>query len=109
MPVSSPEFSVQATSSSQVEKAIRHALAGRGWRVLSHKPGQFIAQHSRAGRHTAEIDIRYSSSNVSIDYRDSKGLMYGKDAVTGQAVIHKTYNNWLHYLERDIHSNLVIL
>lgn len=108
-PIESPDFTVLAKSSAHVEKAIRHALAGRGWKVLSHRPGEFVAMYKRGAKYSAEIAIRYSKKNVSIQYRDSQGLLYDSNGKSGQAEIHRTYNNWIHYLERDINSNLIIM
>jgi len=89
-----------------VKKAIRKACFDKGWEVREIGAGHMQAKHTKTGRkgatHVAVVDIKYGSKNIRISYKDSQDLDYDAGAQT----IHKTYNNWIRYLEKNIRANL---
>jgi hypothetical protein len=89
-----------------VKKAVRKALFDKGWETREIGPGHFQARHTKSGgkgrMHVAVLDVRFDSKSVRIGYKDSQELNYDKAA----GVIHKTYNNWVRNLERNIRANL---
>jgi hypothetical protein len=92
-------------SAEAVKKAIRKALFDKGWETREIGPGHLQGKHTKSGKdkmHVAVVDVRFDAKNVRIGYKDSKELNY--DA--GAGVIHKTYNNWIRYLEKNIRANL---
>jgi hypothetical protein len=61
--------------------------------------------HQESGKdklHVAVLEVRFDTKNVRIGYKDSQELNYDKAA----GVIHKTYNNWVRNLEKNIRANL---
>lgn len=108
LPVETPAFGVTARSSADVEKAIRHALAGRGWKVVSHTPGLFKARYEKENRHSADIALSYNKSEVTISYLDSQGLLFENEEKDEGPVIHKNYNRWVRFLQQDIHRHLTV-
>jgi hypothetical protein len=107
-PIYSPEpIQVPAGKSAEaVKKAVRKALFDKGWETREIGPGHFQARHTKSGgkgrMHVAVLDVRFDSKSVRIGYKDSQELNYDKAA----GVIHKTYNNWVRNLERNIRANL---
>jgi len=89
-----------------VNKAVRKALFDKGWETREIGPGHLQGKHSKSGGrdrvHIAVLDVRFDAKSVRISYKSSQELNYDKAA----GVIHKTYNNWVHNLERNIRSNL---
>ncbi|PSV00822.1 hypothetical protein C0W80_11590 [Photobacterium leiognathi subsp. mandapamensis] len=82
-----------------VQKAILTAAEQRGWSARVIKPGLILANIS-VRTHSATIEIPYSSTSYSIDYKDSQNLDYdGTD-------IHRNYNNWVVRLSRSIQQQL---
>jgi hypothetical protein len=92
-------------NTAQVMGAIKKACFDKGWETREVGPGHIQAKHTKSGKkgdYTAVVDIRYDSKTVRIAYKDSENLNY--DAASKS--IHKTYNSWVHYLERNIRSDL---
>lgn len=89
-----------------VKKAIRKACFDKGWDVREIGAGHMQAKYTKSGRkgatHIAVVDIRYNARNIRLGYKDSQDLDYDAGART----IHKTYNNWMRYLEKNIRANL---
>jgi len=85
----------KALSSAQVEKAIISAATQRNWRVQKVKEGLIVATYY-ARQHMAQVEIKYSSSTYSINYKNSSELNY--DGTT----IHKNYNSWIKNLDNSI-------
>jgi len=89
-----------------VNKAVRKALFDKGWAIREIGPGHLQGKHSKSGGrdrvHIAVLEVRFDAKSVRISYKDSQELNY--DKATG--VIHRTYNSWVHNLERNIRSNL---
>jgi len=89
-------------STADVQKAIKKACFDKGWESREVGPGHIQAKYTKQNKYTAVVDIKYDAKAVRISYKDSENLNY--DA--GQKIIHKTYNNWVHYLERNIRADL---
>ena len=88
-----------------VKKAVRKAFFDKGWEAREIGPGHLQGKHSKVGKdktHVAVVDVRFDAKSVRINYKHSEELNY--DAAAG--VIHKTYNNWVKNLERNIRANL---
>ena len=83
----------------QVKSAIIRAGAGLGWVMKEAGPGKLTANLA-VRKHTAQIEIPYSSKSYSINYKDSTNL----DAADGQ--IHKNYNGWIQNLNKNINAQL---
>ena len=90
----------------QVSKAIRAALAGRGWAVTSEEPGHLVSTLN-VREHMAKIDIVYDTQTITIKYLDSGELMYAQKK--GQRVIHRNYLHWILNLVNDMNRNLVLV
>ena len=89
----------------QVSKAVRGALAGRGWTVTSEEPGHIVSTLN-VREHMAKIDIVYDVQTIAIKYLDSGELLYAEKK--GQRVIHRNYLNWIQNLVNDMNRNLVL-
>jgi len=89
----------------QVSKAVRGALAGRGWTVTSEEPGHIVSTLN-VREHMAKIDIVYDVQTIKISYLDSGELMYAQKK--GQRVIHRNYLSWIQNLVNDMNRNLVL-
>lgn len=83
----------------QVKQAIIRAGAGLGWIMKEAGPGKLTANLA-VRKHTAQVEIPYSSKSYSITYKDSTNL----DAADGQ--IHKNYNGWIQNLNKNINAQL---
>lgn len=87
-------------SEEQVKSAIIRAGAALGWQMKDAAPGKITAT-IMLRKHTANIEIPYSSKEYSITYKDSTNL----DA-SGDGTIHKNYNGWIQNLNRGITAQL---
>lgn len=89
-----------------VKKAVRKALFDKDWEIREIGPGHLQGKHTKSGGkgklHVAVLDVRFDSKSVRIGYKDSQELNYDKES----GVIHKTYNNWVRNLEKNIRANL---
>ncbi len=83
----------------QVRTAIVQAAAARQWTLNEVEPGHFVATvHVRS--HMAQVDIKYSTNNYSVNYKNSDNLLYdGAD-------IHRNYNKWIKILQTEINRAL---
>jgi hypothetical protein len=82
-----------------VERAILSASQKRGWTSRIVKPGLIEASIS-VRAHRASIEIPYTASNYSINYKSSENLNYDDGS------IHRNYNNWVVKLSRTIQDEL---
>jgi hypothetical protein len=89
----------KALTNDQVKQAIIRAGAALGWVMKEAGPGKLTANLA-VRKHTAEIEIPYSSKAYSINYKNSTNL----DAADGQ--IHKNYNGWIQNLSKGINAQL---
>src|SRR5688572_6298961 len=89
----------KALTNDQVKQAIIRAGAALGWVMKEAGPGKLTANLA-VRKHTAEIEIPYSSKAYSINYKNSTNL----DA--GDGKIHKNYNGWIQNLSKGINAQL---
>ena len=89
----------KALSNDQVKQAIIRAGAALGWQMREAGHGK-LSGHLVVRKHTAEVEIPYSSKSFSIIYKNSTNL----DASEGQ--IHKNYNGWIQNLSKGINAQL---
>jgi hypothetical protein len=88
-----------------VKKAVRKAFFDKDWKAREIGPGHMQGRHTKTGKdktHVAVVDVRFDAKSVRISYKDSQELNYNKES----GVIHKTYNNWVRNLEKNIRANL---
>ncbi|MEP7181071.1 MAG: hypothetical protein ABI886_02645 [Betaproteobacteria bacterium] len=83
----------------EVKGAILRAGSRLGWQMSETSPGLINARIALR-THTAGVDVKYSTKNFSIVYRESTNL----EASGGN--IHKNYNGWIENLDRDIRAEL---
>ncbi len=97
--VNSPLPAPRGVTLREIGNAIISAGARRGWVIRRGDSGVLVGTlHLRS--HVAVVAIKYSLSKFSITYRRSTNLRYRKE---GQfEYIHRNYNRWIRYLERDI-------
>ncbi|HEY8683601.1 MAG TPA: hypothetical protein VIM06_10560 [Rhodanobacter sp.] len=93
-------------TSTQVSKAIKAALLGRGWAVTTEQ-ADGIDSTLTGSDYTAKIHVAFDTSKVSISYVDSTHLKY--EVKNGQRLIHTNYMNWMHFLSGDIASNMQLI
>lgn len=94
-----PSASGKALSSDEVRKAIMRAGTTLGWQMNANAPGKIMGTLN-VRKHTAVVEIPYSSRNYSINYRSSVNL----NEEEGQ--IHNNYNGWVRNLAKAIDANL---
>lgn len=85
-----------------VKQAIMSAGAGLGWQMKEVKPGHIVGSLF-IRKHSAVVDIPYSTKSYSITYKDSTELKY--DGTN----IHNNYNGWVQNLDRAIQARLSAL
>lgn len=83
----------------EVKNAILKAGAQRQWIMSEIKPG-VIKARQQSSKHGAEVQITYTATGYDIKYDSSLNLK----ASGGK--IHKTYNRWVHNLDKDIQVQL---
>lgn len=86
----------------QVKQAIVRAGTSLGWRMEPQGDGLIVATLLNRG-HMAKVDINYTTSSYSIEYKDSRDLDYDGEK------IHKAYNGWIQNLDQRIRSRLIAL
>lgn len=106
-PIYTPEpIQVPAGKNSEaVKKAVRKALFDKGWEAREIGPGHIQGKYTKTGKnesHTAIVDVKFDTKTVRIGYKSSENLDYNQ----ADGTIHKTYNNWMKYLEKNIRANL---
>ena len=91
-------------SKEEVAKSIISALQYKRWRVIK-KTDDTIFAAINVRDHYAEIEIKYSEKEYSIEYRKSRNLNYREGTRKGD-VIHRNYNKWVILLSQEIDTNL---
>ena len=86
----------------QVKSAIMIAGTSLGWKMAEVSPG-LVQGTLNLRKHTAIVDIPYSTAKYSIVYKSSINL----DERDGQ--IHKNYNSWVQNLSKKIGTELLRL
>ena len=87
------------------ERAIIRAGAQRGWTFERVEPGHLIGTVVVRGRHTAVVDVTFTTESYSITYNSSRNLNH--DSATGE--IHSNYNSWVENLRGDIQREVQTL
>jgi hypothetical protein len=83
----------------EVQKAILRACSRLGWSAQAQGEGVILASLLKRS-HGVKVEIRYTSSTISISHADSQGLDYRGDQ------IHRKYNAWVANLYHTILSEL---
>jgi hypothetical protein len=86
----------------EVGKVIIQAGASLGWQMKRTKPGHILGTLN-IRTHVAVVDINYSTTSYSIQYKDSTELSY--DGTN----IHPNYNGWVQNLDNRIRAQLTAL
>lgn len=86
----------------KIAEAIKEAARIHGWTTSPVSDMKIEAEILVRGRHRAKVEITYTTSTFSIQYRDSSILLYERD----DGKIHRNYNKWVTLLEREIHDQL---
>jgi hypothetical protein len=95
-----PMTSAKKATMDQVEQAIVGAAGELGWNTRLIASGHIEANIMVRAKHTAAVDIKYTSDSFSIKYKYSNNLKY--DGIR----IHKNYNSWIRRLKQRITSKL---
>ncbi len=87
----------------QVTKAILDAATASRppWLMKVIKPGHILAKLQNR-RHTAAVDIQYTTKAYSIMYKNSTNLKFNPEGPT----IHGNYNKWIQNLDLAIKARL---
>lgn len=88
----------------EVRKAIVDGCLKKHWTVIQETDTQVVARIIVRGKHEATVVIAYNLSQYTIKYANSVNLHYQEK--NGQERIHRNYNNWVHYLQQSIDSEL---
>jgi len=83
----------------ETKAAIVDAGRARGWSMSDKGPGH-LEGTLRVRSHVAVVDIRYTTTNFSITYKDSQVLHYDGTK------IHPNYNSWIQNLQGEIEKRL---
>jgi hypothetical protein len=94
----------QDLTAAQVKGVILEACRKKEWVAREISPG-LISATLMVRRHTAQVEIPYSATSYSINYKTSTNLNYNAKDHS----IHNQYNNWVDYLRRDIELGLAKL
>ena len=97
-----PVVSANPVQLQQVKPAIMIAGTSLGWKMAEVSPG-LIQGTLILRKHTAIVDIPYSTAKYSIVYKSSINL----DEKDGQ--IHRNYNSWVQNLSKKIGAELLRL
>ncbi len=89
----------EKATADDVKKAILSAGAGLGWQMKEVEPGHIVG-NLFLRKHSAVVDIPYSTESYSITYKDSTELNYDGSN------IHSNYNGWIQNLDRAIQARL---
>jgi hypothetical protein len=72
-----------------------------GWKMKADAPGKITAQLD-VRKHSAVVEIPYSSKSYSIVYKSSVNL---EDS--GDGTIHNNYNGWVRNLAKGVDAQLL--
>jgi len=100
--VSEPVVTSRDVSLEEVKKAIISAGTALGWKMMPQEDGR-ITGRLDLRKHTAIVDITYTTEAFSITYVDSTNLKYDG------RLIHRNYNNWITNLENRIQATVAAL
>lgn len=89
----------QALSMKEIGNVIELAAMGRDWLINKKQEGVYELTQTKK-THVAVVQVNYDQKTFSIKYKDSSDLLYNGTN------IHRNYNRWVQYLERDIQMGL---
>jgi hypothetical protein len=92
-------------SEARVRAAILVAAQGRKWAIAEAGPGHVVGTLVLNNKHTMRVDIRFSTTSLSLKYKDSINLNYMANA-GGSRWIHPAYNREVEALLGAIRSEL---
>jgi hypothetical protein len=92
-------------SEARVRAAILSAAQGRKWTVADQGPGHLVGTLVLNNKHTMRVDIRFTTTSLSLNYKDSINLNYMANA-GGARWIHPAYNREVEALLGAIRSEL---
>ncbi len=87
----------------QVQRAVVRAASSRKWTASAPKPNVVRARYTK-GRHTAVVDVVFTTKSYSIKYVDSTDLNYSE----AERSIHPAYNKAVNELRQGIDAQLRI-
>ena len=86
-----------------IENAMRVGLEMAGWQVTDTKPGRIVGHRAGGGDDWwVDVAVTYDDQTYAIEYLGSRGLDY--DPATRS--IHKNYNTWVSWTNREINKYL---
>jgi len=91
-------------TSARVRAAVVQAAQRSKWTIEEDAPNRVVATFSIRGKHSLTVEVRYSETQFSIDYRASSNLNYAQGA--NGPVIHPTYNKEVKALLDAINAGL---
>lgn len=91
-------------TSAKVREAIVRGTQRNKWIVTEDGPETIVATFSIRGKHSLTVEVRYTSTYFSINYRDSSNLNY-KQGANGPE-IHPAYNQQVKALLDAINAEL---
>jgi hypothetical protein len=86
----------------EVRNAIERGGQSLGWEMMPAGPGHVVGTLYIRG-HMAQVDIPYTTTSYSINYKDSQNLDYDGSN------IHSNYNGWIRKLDEAIARQLAAL
>ena len=101
-PMLAPSFEVPMKDRGKLHEIIREALVSRNWIILRNEPTSFEAEYRRTPEISARIKVKHIGGNVTISLLDSRGLDHNPHVPGKGPTIHRSYNNWVTNLEKDI-------
>lgn len=97
--IDAPIATSSPVTAERVKSAIINSGVSLGWQMLETGPG-VIQGTLHLRKHTAIVDVSFSTSTFSIVYKSSVNL----DEKDGK--IHKNYNSWVQNMSRKISAEL---
>ncbi len=88
---------IAASQTANFPQIAERALTQRGWQITARREGEIDASYANAEAR-ADITVAYTAARYEIKYRNSEGLSYSRGR------IHRHYNNWINYIDRDIQA-----
>src|SRR5688572_22237024 len=85
-------------------RAIKFALAAKGWLVEQEGTGRIVASH-RPRSHVARVTVTTAAGQVAIQYLDSVNLNF--EERDGKRTIHPAYNGWIAALHAEMELHVV--
>lgn len=83
----------------KVTGVVKKAFIQRGWRIRENESSYILARLEQRG-FTVDVKATWTNGLIHLTYVDSTKLDYAEKK--GQKLIHRNYNKWITYLERDI-------